>query len=182
VRTGLVLFSFKSSRISDEIRARAALRGRIVAEIDAQAARMPVELVVFVNRKIRDFDRTQIEKKVDGRFTFNVFGTSDLENLARPYPHIMWRWFDESPFVRAVSCGRQQEILDALWMSDFPFPLASVPQHPALASILHASDNQRIVGQPGSGKSTLIAQIAHSRPDHTLVVVTRGSLGTSGNH
>jgi len=78
-RRGLVLFSFKTSNNKDLTKARAELRERIRDEVDEQAAQGPVELVVFVNRTVLQYDRDSIEVKVAGRFLVTLYGARDLE-------------------------------------------------------------------------------------------------------
>ncbi|KKL99059.1 hypothetical protein LCGC14_1818210 [marine sediment metagenome] len=169
---GLVLFSYKSSTIADEDKARAALRQRILNEIDEQADRHPTELVVLVNRRFTDRDRARVEAKVAGRFTVSVFGPQQLEDLARPHKHILWRWFDTNPFVTATRCDDGPNVLLRLGIADFPFSIEEAPRHPAFEVLRHRQGNHRVVGQPGSGKSCLIAQYALAKPHDLLITVS----------
>jgi tetratricopeptide (TPR) repeat protein len=169
-----VLFSYKSADPKYDV---ATASKQIVQafiggnRLDRLASRAPKSVALFTNHDLTPEAKERIRKEVKGRFSICFQGRTELGQCLREYPHLLWKYFNQSWLLETYHSSEISELREVL-LGD---PIADcipldIPKHPAIENLdVQRGTHFRITGKPGAGKSVALWQILSTLPETEVV-------------
>lgn len=154
-------------------RASTAIKRAFLSGLDRLVLGRPKSVILFSNHDLTPLAQDEIRKRISGRFQISFQGRSALEQRFREHPHLLWKYFKWSPLLESFHSSDVAGLKEAL----LPDELAQlVPmerlRHPALKDFPTGRRALvRVVGKPGSGKSTALWQLLANQPDSEIILV-----------
>jgi len=156
-----------------------ALKKMFLGGLETLAARRPGSVILFTNHDLIPLHQEGIRQRVSGRFQICFQGRRELEQIFVQHPHLLWKYFKWSPFLRSYHSEDAEGLREAILPDELAavIPLERLP-HPAIKSVdLGRGARIRVVGKPGAGKSVALWRLL-ARLEETEVLLLRSLDGS----